>query len=76
MGWEHGARAEALSFGRQHWAAGGEGRAGGSLPPSESFPHTFFSVCLLPWACPAHSFLGAGWDPWPLSPPPAKAELS
>lgn len=27
MGWEHGACAQALSFGKQHWAAGGAGRA-------------------------------------------------
>lgn len=44
MGWEHGACAEALSFGKQHWAAAGEG--GAEEVSLEGFPHTFFSPLL------------------------------
>lgn len=89
MGWEHGACAEALSFGKQHLAAGGEGKAERSLPQrashTPSSPCSFSPGLVLPTPSCGH---GGIHGPSPLlphlhlsgalqeGPSPAEAELS
>lgn len=73
MGWEHGACAEALSFGKQHLAAGGEGKAERSLPQrashTPSSPCSFSPGLVLPTPSCGHGGIH-GPSPLPSSPPP------